>query len=349
MGLNLSKSKEPRIYLSWKTGIEGGKAVAGNNSFIVLLAKYYIRIYFIDEVDIKKIEFKEDAFSAKMHPFYKTIFLTLSTTEIKIWEISKNPKECKLRVKIKGHTKNIIGADFCKDELNDKLVISYSEDHSIKIWNLDKACYINSISTKEFIDKAELFSKYLYYLEKGNNIYLYDNEDSKEIKKKHFENVILDFVVIKEKEIIILIERSILIYNFESDEKQSKLTLHSYGRQMIYDNKLEIIYIFSDKYIYVINNNYKLYSTSEIENSRVILLDDRINNDYICGTFLINSYKIFNFESEELYDEKKIVPLKEPQNNFWENCIPNISDIIYISWDDNFIEEKERLSKKYLP
>ena len=225
---------------------------------------------------------------------------------------------------------------------------SYSEDNAIKIWKLDKAFCINNISTIELVDKIELFSKYLYYLDKKNNIYLYDNQYLKNITKRHFENEIIDFVVIKEKKIIILNEGSILIYNFENDVKQSKLTLDSYGRQMIYDNKLEILYLFSDKYIYIINKNYKLFLKVKIKNSRVILLDNRINNQYICANFLIDSSEFYNFESEELYDEKKIVSLKEPQNNFWENCIQNISDIINISWDENFIDEKERLSKKYL-
>ena len=81
--------------------------------------------------------------SAKMHPFYKTIFLTISPNEIKIWEISKSLKKFKLKVKIKGYTKYIKGADFCKDKLLD----SYSCDNTIKIWDLDKAFCINSIST----------------------------------------------------------------------------------------------------------------------------------------------------------------------------------------------------------
>ena len=346
--MDLNQSKGPRIYLNRETDIEGGVAATGNNSFIILLSKNHIKIFFIDELDTKKIELKEEASSAKMHPFYKTIFLTLSKKEIKIWEISKSPKDCKFRVKIKGHTKNIIGADFCKDVINDKLLASYSEDNAIKIWKLDKAFCINNISTIELVDKIELFSKYLYYLDKKNNIYLYDNQYLKDIAKRHFENEIIDFVVIKEKKIIILNEGSILIYNLENDVKQLKLTLDSYVRQMIYDNKLEILYLFSDKYIYIINKNYKLFLKDKIKNSRVILLDNRINDQYICANFLIDSSEFYNFESEELYDEKKIVSLKEPQNNFWENCIQNISDIINISWDENFIDEKERLSKKYL-
>ena len=317
--MSLNQSKGPRIYLNRETDIEGGVAATGNNSFIILLSKNHIKIFFIDELDTKKIELKEEASSAKMHPFYKTIFLTLSKKEIKIWEISKSPKDCKFRVKIKGHTKNIIGADFCKDVINDKLLASYSEDNAIKIWKLDKAFCINNISTIELVDKIELFSKYLYYLDKKNNIYLYDNQYLKDIKKRHFENEIIDFVVIKEKKIIILNEGSILIYNLENDVKQSKLTLDSYGRQMIYDNKLEILYLFSDKYIYIINKNYKLFLKDKIKNSRVILLDNRINDQYICANFLIDSSEFYNFESEELYDEKKIVSLKQPQNNFWEN------------------------------
>ena len=73
MGLN--QSKGPRIYLNRETDIEGGVAATGNNSFIILLSKNHIKIYFIDELDTKKIELKEEASSAKMHPFYKMIFL----------------------------------------------------------------------------------------------------------------------------------------------------------------------------------------------------------------------------------------------------------------------------------
>ena len=349
MGSNQSKSIKSRIYLNRKIDKGVLKAFTGNSSFIVFVSYESISIYLIDDLNnIRKIiVLKEIASSAKMHPFYKTIFLALSENEIKIWEICKNPKECKLRVSIKGHTKSIKGADFCRDKNNDKLLVSYSSDYTIKIWDLDKAFCINNISTTHLVFKVELFSKYLYYREKGNNIILYNNVNLKEIKKEHFEKDIIDFVVIKEKEIIILYEYYILIYNFNNNTKQSKLTLNSSCREIIYDNRLEIIYIFSDDYIYVINKNYKLFFSSSIENSSVIMLD-RINNHNICATFLINSNKIFNFESEELYDEKKIVPLKEPQNNFWKKCIPNISDIINISWDENLIDKKECLSKNYL-
>ena len=349
MGSNESKSNESRIYLKRKIEIGYLTAYTGNNSFIVLVSDELIYIYFIDDPNNKeKIILKEVASSAKMHPFCKTIFLTFFENEIKIWEISKSPKECKLRVNIKGHTKSIKGADFCKNIENDKLLASYSSDNTIKIWNLDKAFCINNISTTELVLKIELFSKYLYYRERGNNIILYDNRILEEIKNKHFENNIIDFTVIKEKEIIILYENSILIYNFKKDTEQLKLSLNSSCRQMIYDNEFEIIYIFSQDYIYVINKNYKLFFSDKIKSSRVILLDKRINNQSICSNFLIDSFAFYNFESKELYDDTKIVSFKEPKNNFLENCIPNISDIINLSWDQNIIEEKESLSKKYL-
>ena len=171
-----------------------------------------IYIYLIDDPNHQeKIILKEVASSVKMHPFCKTIFLTLFENEIKIWEISKRPKECKLRVIIKGHTKSIKGADFCRDIKNDKILASYSSDNTIKIWNLDKAFCIENISTTELVFKIELFSKYLYYRERGNNIILYDNRKLEEIKNKHFENNIIDFTVFKEKEIIILYENSIFM------------------------------------------------------------------------------------------------------------------------------------------
>ena len=175
-----------------------------------------------------------------------------------------------------------------------------------------------------------------------------DNKNLEVIKNKHFESYIIDFTVIKEKEIIIFYENSILIYNFEKDTGQLKLSLNSFCRQIIYDNELEIIYIFSQDYIYAINKNYKLFFSDKIKNSRVILLDNRTNNQSIYSNFLIDSHEFYTFESKELYEDTKIVSLKEPQNNFWENCIPYISDIIIIFWDQNIIEEKERLSKKYL-
>ena len=37
----------------------------------------------------------------------------------------------------------------------------------------------------------------------------------------------------------------------------------------------------------------------------IILLDNRINDQYISANFLIDSSGFYNFESEELYDEKK--------------------------------------------
>ena len=80
------------------------------------------------------------------------------------------------------------------------------------IWNLEKAFCIYNIFTTGLVFKFELFSNYLYYRERGNNIILYDNKNLEVIKNKHFESYIIDFTVIKEKEIIILYENSILIY-----------------------------------------------------------------------------------------------------------------------------------------
>ena len=254
MGLNQPKSTEPRIYLNRE--IDNGilTAYTGNNSFIILVSDIFICIYIIDDPNsLKKIILKEKRVSlAKMHPFYKTIFLTLCENEIKIWKISKSLKECKLKVKIKGHTKYIKGADFCRDKNKDKLLASYSDDNTIKIWNLDKAFCINNISTKELAVKIELYSKYLYYCEERINIILYDNENLKEIKKAHFENMIIDFVVINEKEIILLYENSILIYNFKDNTKQLKLSLNSSCRQIIYDNELDIIYFLRIIYMLLI-------------------------------------------------------------------------------------------------
>ena len=345
-----SNQSDRSIDLKRKIDIEERTAYTGNNSFIVLLSQIDVYIYIIDEPNnFKKIQLNEKMVSsAKMHPFYKTIFLTIYRSEIKIWEISKSRKDCKLRIKIKGHTQNIIGADFCRDKNDDKLLSSYSEDNTIKIWNLEKAFCINSISTTEPVHKVQLYSKYLYYQKNRNIIILYDNNYLKEIKKFDYENKIIDFVVTKEKEIIILTGRSILIYNFDKNTKQEKLSLISFGRKIIYDNKLEILYIISKDFIYVINKNSKIFLTSNIENTNVILLDNAINNDFICAKFLIDSSKIYYFKSKELYDEKKIVSLNEPPENFWKNCISSISDIINISWDENDITKTECLGKKYL-
>ena len=350
MGFYQPLSTEQRIYLNREIDNDILTAYTGNNSFIVLVSDIFICIYVIDDPNsLKKIVLKEKGVSsAKMHPFYKTIFLTLCENEIKIWEIFKSLKECKLKVKIKGHTKYIKGADFCRDKKEDKLLASYSDDNTIKIWNLDKAFCLNNISAKEPAIKIELFSKYLYYCEERTNIILYDNEKLKEINKTHFENMIKDFVVVNEKKIIILYENSILLYNFKNNTKQLKLSLNSSCRQIIYDNELKIIYIFSKDYIYVVNNDYKLFFYCKIKNSNVIFLDKRINNQYICANFLINSSEIYNFESKDLYNKTKIVSLEEPQNNFWDKCIPNISDIINISWGQNIFEDTERLNKKYL-
>ena len=88
-----SNQSDRSISLNRKISI-GRNVAAGNSSFIVALYKKHVRIYLIDEPNnIQEIKLNEDLFSsAKMHPFYKTIFLTLFENEIKIWEISKSPK-----------------------------------------------------------------------------------------------------------------------------------------------------------------------------------------------------------------------------------------------------------------
>ena len=179
---------------------------------------------------------------------------------------------------------------------------------------------------------------------------MYDNNQLREIKKIKIDSQNdIDFVVYKEKEIIILDEIYIIIYNFENDTHLEKLTLGSTCRQLICDNELEILYIISKSYIYVIKlfNDYKIFLTSNIENTNVILLDNAINNDFICAKFLIN-FKIYYFKSKELYNKNKIVSLEEPPEDFWKNCASNISDIINLSWNENYIIKKECLGKKYL-
>ena len=93
----------------------------------------------------------------ELSPFYYDIFLSISMKEIKIWKILEEEKKIndKTTIVLDKKSENFILAKF--STLNEKIIITVSDNYSIKIWNLEKLFYIHEIPAFDVIVKNIIF------------------------------------------------------------------------------------------------------------------------------------------------------------------------------------------------
>ena len=289
-----------------------------------------------------------------MHPNYRNIFLSISEYEIIIWEINESNQICREKIIVKGFKKKIIKAIFCKND--DKKFISYSKDNKIKIWNMESSFYFGSISVTKQITNIEFYKEHLFYQEENKNIVIYDPVKLFKILKININ--VENFFVIYEKPNNLQIKKNydfIVYYQkslFINSDNNTKLTFKDEPKNIFYDDNLEIIYIFFNSYLNIIKSKtMKIILNIENKYQHIFYINNQINKNFICGNFLYPTcpIKIYSFSSKEIYDPIKIKALANPKPDFWNNCIPIISNIQSLSLDNNIKSaNNDYISKKYL-
>lgn len=327
-----------------------------NSSYIISIILDKIKIYFIESNKIIDVLINKDIIDTDMHHFYKTIFLTVSDNDINIWEISEKENECKKRISINGNKQNFFKAVFCKND--DKLLASYSKDATIKIWNFENRFCVKNISVNATVYKIEFFSDYLYYFE-PNSITIYNNKLS-EIEDR-IKTDLHNFFVINSGSIITIKDNEIKYYDQIITKKKNNIRYYDINsfkyykfetiiNNIFYDNNLDILYIFFDDYLNIYEgNNFKFISKNDFNYTKLIFLDNKLNDENICGNFLtIHNPYIYTFISQKYYSKEKIIPLIEPEKDFWKNSVNLISNIISPKWNENILKDEIVYSKKYL-
>lgn len=323
--------------------------IAGNSKYIIFFDKN-IKVFRIDLKNNNKfikLNFEYNKFSIEpkiiFHPNYINIFFLVYLNEINIFEILD--KKIEKKMTINAHSKFITYFTF--SEFDDKTFASYSDfEKNIKIWNLNNAFCIYKISTSESILKFILYEKNIYLAEE-NNITIFDYINYLEIKKINI--TCNDFIVLDEKTLLVFCINKIIIFIdgyliniFNFEQKIYK---------QFYDNKLKLLYIFLNDKIYIINiNDMNIIFKTSIYYKKVFFIDNQINNNFICGNFIIfNDYLyIYSFISEHHYNDKNVNILKNSTQNFWKDCVNFISKIEVLNWNSNVIDKEEINKKNYV-
>ena len=142
----------------------------GNTSYLILADRKKIKIFNLKSNNKSPIIIKKDTNISfiEMHPRIKTIFLSVLNDKIIVWEINQITNGCTEKIIIKGHSKIIKKAVFCKN--NDKLLASFSDDKTIKIWFFERHFCIANIQTILDIYNILLYYDCIYYQNENKSI-----------------------------------------------------------------------------------------------------------------------------------------------------------------------------------
>jgi len=270
----------------------------------------------------------------------------------------KVKKTCEIKINIKGHSKYINKALFCKND--DKQVVSYSkESNEIKIWNIESLFCIGSIQINKQIKNIIFFKEHLFYQEENECICIYDPVKLIQISTIKIE--LEGFFVIYEnnsdlnninKYDIIIYDKNSLMLNSDINKK---LTFQDKKEKIFYDNDFKIIYIFFSSYLEIIKANImEILFKLENEYKPKFFIDNQINNKFICGNFIYRGcelIKIYSFVSKNIYNPEKIKALIISKPDFFGKRCSLISNIQSLSLNNNIDIETSNIDfrlKNYL-
>ena len=269
--------------------------------------------------------------AVEIHPTFKNVFLTTRDNEMVIWEINEKKKKCEQKI------------------------ITYSNNRTIKIWSMEKSFCIGSFPIEKKIKNVEFFKEHLFYQEENERIVIYDpvnliKKSEVKINNKNFFTIYDDYSKSNKYilyDFIFYDDNSLILYI-----KSKKLNFKDKIEKIFYDNNSKIIYIFFINYLKIVYAK-ELEIVHEIKSTFIpkFYIDNEENNKYICAKFFVrnNGIKIYSIISEQLYNPEKIKALAYPNPNFWDKCIPIISNIESLRWDNNVKHpEKDLVLKNYL-
>lgn len=317
--------------------------ITGNNSYIIFRNNDgFVYIYDIQSKNTIKTDSQSSII--KMHPKYENVFILAENNTAKVYEIIQNSQEYKERTKVTGYNQPILLVEFSK--YDDKIFGTYSNDRTLKIWNIDRAfCLCNILLTCK-ISNFQFYNESIFYFNSSNlcvTEYNYKTLEELYYKDIKYEN----FIVINNNQIIAF-DRNILISYSDGKELRS-LKLKHWPKEKYFQEKYNYLFLISLYGINVLDiKNLTVIFEKEIFNSEIIYIKNSLENKVMLSNLMIINENIeyYYLGPKTNFNEIKINKPIIPQKNFWEKTIPSISGIENLEWKANV---KETITyKKYL-
>ena len=237
----------------------------------------------ISNLNIKEIE---------LSPFYSDIFATVSSKEIKIWKISEEEQKIddKSTIFVDNVFEVFTQAKF--STLNEKIVITVSDNFSLKIWNLEKIFYIYEVHISQESIKNINFcpnDESIIGIDSTENYYIYDINNDK-IICEIWKDILLYSSFIDSENVIIINPENFEIYNYKKNQSIYKKENKYGSKKYFYKNNL--LYVFSNHLIIFGLNNNKINLLKEMEDIKYSDDDDII---FIENKYKEIKYNILNF------------------------------------------------------
>ena len=242
----------------------------------------------------------------ELSPFYYDIFLTVETKEIKIWKILENEIKIQSTICLIDKDENFIFAKF--SPLNEKVIITVSDDYSIKIWNLEKIFYIHEIKCINDAIENIIFppsNESIIGFSNKTDIFIYDIKSQKIIYNLQKDIIVYSNFIDSEK--LIIIDKK----NIEINNYKTKLQLKKIINNYRYNDK----YFQNDGLLYILNEHLLIIN---LKNNNILKKFENINNDdsnniiFIENKYKFEGYELFNFL---VYNKNKALLFSLSTNN----------------------------------
>ena len=256
--------------------------------------KYLIRcITEKNEIEVLNIEkneyicnYSDNNYNLKIElsPFYYDIFLTVAIKEIKIWKILEKEIKNQTSIYLDNDKENFTFAKF--SPIDEKIIITISENFSIKIWDLEKIFYIHEINCIRKTIQNIIFcpsNESILGFYNIQNLYIYDINSKKIIYNIRKSQLLYSNFIGSDK-LIVIDENNIEINNYKKGLVLNKIT-NNYGFSNRYFYKDELLYVLHNHLTIINLNNdeiniFKEYTNSKYNNlNNVMFIENRYKNE----------------------------------------------------------------------
>ena len=266
----------------------------------------------------------------ELSPFYYDIFLTVSKNGIKIWKIFEKKKEVKNQtiISLENSDEHFLFAKF--SPLNEKVIISVSDDLSIKIWNLEKIFCISEIKdiSNTTINNItfSLNDETVIGVYSNENFYLCDISHKKILSTIEKNYIIYSSFIDSEHLIIVNYPETIEIYNFKENKCERTINYQCNGNsEYFYLDGL--LYILLGHLTILELNSNKIIKFQNIKynsgNNEVIFIDnkiDKIKSD-LFNLLILNNGEglLYSFFLNNSFEKKNKNVVKNNSDSFLRN------------------------------
>ena len=291
----------------------------------------------------------------ELSPFYYDIFLTVEKKEIKIWKIIENEIKIQSTICLIDKDESFTFAKF--SPLNEKVIITVSDDCSIKIWNLEKIFYMHEINCINDEIENIIFSpsdESIIGFYNKTDIFIYDIQ-SQNIIYNIQKKIILYSNFIDSENLIIIDKENIEIINYKTKLLLTKI-INNYEYNDKYFQKDELLYILN-KNLLIINpkNNNNLFKKFENLNNNgsnnIIFIENKYKDEkYNLLNFLVYNEKkglLFSLNANDSPFERNKNELKINSNYFFKKNKRTLYPESELSFNKIINEKDEIYLKKY--